>query len=100
MIAYSKTQRFKLILTWYNCCSTTWRKLWLESKSYCFFKTEMNNFMEFAENHWIWTGTSRISRYQFMDEFGETFTDFEFSEKIGSKESVRNIAHDIGQDPR
>ena len=57
--------------------------------------------MEYVENHdqkltknmymvrrWsamVWTGTNRISRYQLMDEFGETFTELEFSEKIVSK---------------
>ena len=71
----------------------------------------MNNVMENVENHYqkitkninyvrnwhavVWTGTSRISRYQFMDEFGEKFTDFEFSKKIGSKDSVRNILRKI-----
>ena len=74
----------------------------------------MNNVMEYKKNHYqklskniymvrrwddpmVWTGTNRISRYQLMDEFGETFTEFEFSKKIGSKDSVRNISHDIGQ---
>ena len=32
-----------------------------------------------------------------MDEFGETFTEFEFSKKIGSEDSVRNISQNIGQ---
>ena len=73
----------------------------------------MNNVMEYVVNHYqkltkdiymvrrwramVWTGTYRISRYQFMDEFGETFTEFEFSKKIGSEDSVRNISQNIGQ---
>ena len=79
----------------------------------------MNNVLKYVENdyqkltkniymvrNWramFWTGTSRISKYQVMDEFGEKFTDFEFSKKIGSKDSVRNIckiSDNHLQDPR
>ena len=36
----------------------------------------------------FWTGTRRISRSDFIDDFGEKLTQSEFSKKIGSKASV------------
>ena len=36
----------------------------------------------------FWTGTRRISRSDFIDDFGEKLTVSEFSKKIGSKVSV------------
>ena len=36
----------------------------------------------------LWTGTIRLSKTQFIDEYGEKFTVNEFSEKVGAKDSV------------
>ena len=36
----------------------------------------------------LWTGTRRISRSHFIDDFGKKLTESEFSEKIGTKALV------------
>ena len=39
-------------------------------------------------NALAWTGTRRISKSHIMDEFGEVFSEREFTQKIGVKDGV------------
>ena len=39
-------------------------------------------------NALVWTGTRRISKSHIIDEFGEVFSENEFTQKIGVKDGV------------